>query len=157
MRTWYDTPERQHRLIAHARLWLGTPFLTNGRTRGEAVDCHNLAYALHQDTGAHPAYRIPRGRSGIAGQMQVRRMSQFFNTIPFMRCIEDGIPLPGDILTGMVRGVEAHMIIYLGEVDGQSQTCITALRGGVTFISLQDPAWSARLYAIWRTKHEDDR
>lgn len=157
MKAWYSTQYRINRLITEARLWLGTPFLTNGHSRGEAVDCHNLVYALHRATGAFPEFEIPRGRSGIAGQIQVRRMSEFFAPKSFMVCIEDGEPMPGDILTGMVRGVEAHMIIYLGEVDAQPETCITALKGGVRFVNLLDPTWSEKRSAIWRIKHEDDR
>lgn len=157
MKPWYHTQDRINRLITEARLWLGTPFLTNGHSRGEAVDCHNLVYALHRATGAFPEFEIPRGRSGIAGQIQVRHMSGFFARKSFMICIEEGIPAPGDILTGMVRGVEAHMIIYLGEVDNQAETCITALKGGVRFVNLLDPTWADNRRAIWRIRHENDR
>ena len=151
MKPWYNTEYRINRLITEARLWLGTPFMTNGKTRGEAVDCHNLIYALHRATRAWPAFEVPRGRSGIAGQIQVRRMSEFFAQKPFLACIENDDPIPGDILTGMVHGVEAHMIIYLGEVDGQSETCVTALRDGVRFVNLLDPTWAEKRSAIWRT------
>jgi hypothetical protein len=157
MSSWYHSPERIERLVTEARKWLGTPFMTNGKSCGEAVDCHNLVYALHRATGAWPEFEVPHGRSGIAGQIQVRRMSEFFAQKPFMALVEEGDPLPGDILTGIVRGVEAHMIVFLGTVDGQPQTCITALHGGVSFVNLLDPTWAERRNAIWRTLHEDER
>lgn len=153
--TWYHTEERVAALVAEARRWLGTPFLTNGKTCGEAVDCHNLTYALHRATGAWPAFEVPRGRSGIAGQMQVRRMSQFFVLLPFMRLCA-GDPLPGDVLTARWHGVEAHMVTYLGRVDGQEATCVTALRGGVRFVNMLDPSWGRdHLQGIWRTVSEE--
>lgn len=157
MSNWYQTQQRIEALVSEARRWRGTPFLTNGKTCGEAVDCHNLVYALHRATGAWPEFEVPRGRSGIAGQLQVRRMSDFFAAKPFMAMLDGGEPEPGDILTGMVKGVEEHMIVFLGTVDGQPETCVTAFSGGVRFVNLLDPSWSERRAAIWRTLHESQR
>lgn len=159
--SFYDSPEHQAALIAAARCWLGTPFRTNGHACGQACDCHNLVYALHGITGAWGPFPIPRGQSGIAGMLQVRRMSSFFHTRPECREVELPdeatpdliLPLlhPGDILTGQTVGGEYHLATYLGTVDGQQGTLLsTTQRSGVSFFNLLDPSWHRPLVAVFR-------
>ncbi|MDP0498668.1 MAG: hypothetical protein Q7P63_01085 [Verrucomicrobiota bacterium JB022] len=167
--TFYDTPERQAQLIAEARTWLHTPFRTNGSAKGKACDCHNLVYALHCATGAWGPFPIPRGQSGIAGMLQVRRMSSFFHTRP--ECREVELPdesfgilrlveslQPGDILTGETIGGEYHLATFLGTVDGQLGAIVsTTHRSGVAFFNLLDPSWSRPIVTTFRILPHDVR
>ena len=139
---------RKHR-ATHARKWLGTPFRTNGRAIGKAADCHNLTYALHRATGAFPAFEIPRGQCGIAGQLQVRRMSDFFAQKEFMQEVS-GVK-PGDIVTGKTIGGEYHMATFLGDLPEMPQAIIAAqFRLGVTLASLANDEVADQVVAIWR-------
>lgn len=147
---YYNSPERVEALVAEARSWIGTPFRTNGRAKGRAVDCHNLCYAIQRAVGAWPEFEVPRGQSGIAAQKQVRRMSQFFETRPESILVENGDPLPGDVVTGRTIGGEYHMGLYLGDVDDQGKTIIMAKFGGVVFVNLFDPTYLKKIVAIWR-------
>lgn len=150
MTPYYNTPERIAALHAEALTWLGTPFRTNGRAKGKAVDCHNLCYAIQRHTGAWPEFEVPRGKSGIAGQLQVRRMSNFLETRPESVLVKDRQPLPGDIVTGNTVGGEYHMGLYLGTVNGQPHTVIMASPRGVTLSTLADPTLRHKIVAVWR-------
>lgn len=150
MTPFYSTDERIAALLAEAATWIGTPFKTNHRAKGRSVDCHNLLYALHRATEALPEFEIPRGRSGIAGQLQVRRMSDFFATRPEFADVTGQEPIIGDILTGKTIGGEYHMGMFLGTINNQPKTCISALHDGVKYVNLFDPTWSEPIIANWR-------
>ena len=152
MMHYYYTDERIEALTTEARSWLGTPFRTNGHAKGQCVDCHNLTYALHRATGAFPEFEVPRGMSGIAGQLQVRRMSNFFAEKPFMELVNelDAI-LPGDIVTGKTIGGEYHMGTCLGDLPEMPRAVIASqARFGVALGSLANDYLTHEIVSIWR-------
>lgn len=167
MRPWYDTPERIKALKIAAAVWIGTPFMTNGRALREAVDCHNLTYAIHRETGALPPLDLPRGSGRVGDQKRVATMSKHLAKIPEFAAIDlktifpdAGEPefVPGDLVTFRTRTGEYHMGTWLGEVRGQQMTVIMASRhAGVTYINLFDPTYCERVVAVWRIRGEEER
>jgi len=141
------------RLQEQLRLWLGVPFLHNGRARSQGVDCLGLIVLVLQGSGLEIK----------DGDGKIYRPDWFLHT-PEERymagILDQGVPveksdlLPGDVVffrPGMLRGgtqMITHGGIYIG--DGHFLHSITGRKVEISRLSLK--AWTISYAGAVRPK-----
>lgn len=108
-----DLPERVNPalVLAHARAWLGTPYVPQGAVRGAGADCVGLLRGLHAELcGASvPAPPWTPGAAVSEGEPIARELAA--------RMVPLGADFwhPGDVLVMRIgRARAAHVAVYAG-------------------------------------------
>ncbi len=147
----FESPERIAQLQFHAGLWIGTPFMPHGSTRGGGVCCQRLVGSLYKELGFLPeAFEIPTGPMDWSHAQTKSLIADFMaGCAHFAEIASAGSngARPGDMVGFTLGGCLHHCGIVIA-ADGQFIHC---LRGpGVLFSSLRDASYMSRLEKIWR-------
>ena len=135
-------------VVAEARSWIGTPFLHQGRVKGQGVDCKGhvagVAVALgavSESWCAKLDSRYPRVPKAVDSVLAILE-----GVMEYVDYAE-----PGDVLVMSFRSEAAHMG-FMGEAYGQP-TLIHALMGeggkGVVEHRITE-RWKKRIVAAYR-------
>jgi cell wall-associated NlpC family hydrolase len=150
-------PEFDAKILAVAKTWVGAPFLHNGRTRSQGVDCLGLLVCVLRDAGIE----------GIQdGDGKVYRADWFVHT-PEARYLSgllaNGIPvpggpwLPGDVLyfsTGLLAPGKSEAVTHGGLWLGNGSFLHAVNGHRVAVADIGQRAWAKtfagaiRLYAV---------
>jgi len=159
-RSWYHTGPRVLLLADVVREWLGTPFLLNGRAKGEGAGCAGVLAGIHAETGALPAdLDLPIARGTWSDQLTLARMGGWIDQhrALFARRY-NAQPEVGDLVLFRSVSGQCHLGAWLGNWDGQSRSLVHASpHQGVTTANLLDPTYADRVEAVWSISHEEAR
>lgn len=136
-------------VVAHARVWIGTPYEHQASCRGSGTDCLGLLRGLWRELlGAEPEtppaytpdWSEPAGREDLlaaAGR----------HLLPVLRADA----APGDVvLMRMADGAVAKHVGVLARSDQGHETLIHAYSGHGVVESPLTPAWARRVVAVFR-------
>lgn len=97
--------EERAAVVAEAQSWIGTPYISNGATKGSGTDCAMLLIAVYSAVGLIPVFD-PRPYSP---QWHVHRNEEKYMEYVLRYAKEiDGPPLPGDLVMFKIAKLFAH-------------------------------------------------
>lgn len=144
-----DQASRAERIVAQARLWIGTPYRHQASCRGAGTDCLGLLRGVWREMIGPEPERVPSYTpdwSEPSGTEDLLDAAQR-NLVPVL--LPDR--LPGDALVLRMRdtGVAKHVGILAQAADGYP-TLIHAYSGLGVVESPLTPAWARRIAGVFR-------
>lgn len=137
------------RIVAEARLWMGTPYHHQASLCGVGVDCVGLIRGVGHATGALPQDEAAWRRFDGYGRLPNPRrmgegMRQFLRPAP-------GDPLPGDIAWLQWReDLPMHLAILATDSRGAATLIHSYSEVGRVVEHALTPEWRARVLSWWQ-------
>lgn len=145
--------EYEDKVIALAKTWIGVPFLHNGRTRSQGVDCLGLLLSFFKELGVQIPYKQEFYKSDWYQHTPEERYLD--GLMQYGIHIEPEQILPGDVLyfrTGLLAKAPVNKITHAGIAIGAGQFVHALNRKPVRISDLQEPAWTRTYAGAMRVK-----
>jgi NlpC/P60 family putative phage cell wall peptidase len=141
-----DSAPLAERVVAAARVWIGTPYIHQASVRGAGTDCLGLVRGIWREIyGAEPA-PIPAYSPDWAEPSHDEAL--WTAAIDHM-CIRSGEAVPGDVLLFRMRDSSVAKHLGVMSRSGPGATFIHAYEGhGVVESPLSTP-WRRRIVAVF--------
>lgn len=135
-------PADPARVIAAARAWIGTPYVTGAALRGVGADCVGLLRGVYAEVSGRPLPEVPPWRPdwhGARGRPLVEAARRFLLEVPPR-------PIPGGaaLIFRLAAAREAHCgisapggrVIHAAEGRGVLEVPLAAWADSVAFVAL---------------------
>ena len=145
--------EHQQKVVSLANTWVGIPYLQNGRTRSQGVDCLGLLLVFFKELGIVVDYK------------QEFYKSDWYQHTPEERYLNGlkqyGVDIQrwqiraGDVLyfrTGLLARAPIRKITHAGIAIGETEFIHALNRRPVRVSSLDEPAWTKTYAGAMRVK-----
>jgi len=151
VQSWFNTEERIAKLQEVAASWIGTPFFSNGNTKGKGigsgVSCQKLCEGIYRECGFIDV-KTPAVQMSHAQFSSKSLVDEFMQTCKtkfaiLQRPLE---LLPGDLIAIRIKKISHHLGVMV-----TARRFIQAVEGpGVLYSELSDGTWGSRLQGAWR-------
>lgn len=154
MESYFNTKELRDALVYEALSWEGTPFMLNSRIKGRGVSCHNLAYGIWEHF-EELNFESPIGTGRAHDHKMLSQIVDFFKDKEQCYTFDPDVERlqTGDTIGFRTKSGQAHIGMYLGMVERQNHTIISALPNfGVSRSNLYDGTFADAVVAGFRLK-----
>ena len=148
----YLPPLSPLQIVERARVYIGTPYIHNGRLLGVGVDCAGLLACVWGDLGVvvDDPGSVPAGQDNFEGMLA---------GIAAHATLVTGYMLPSDVIVFRSRLMPNHVGILAEGYPAQGNglpTMVHAYGGGAVQRVVEsplDPRWMSKMHSVWRYRN----
>jgi cell wall-associated NlpC family hydrolase len=147
MKSFFESPSAEIRLLDELRSWAGTPFMHKARVKGVGVDCVHLVGEVMSECRVVQSYDF--GDYDLDWSQHHERsliVDYIERTGRFAKLPSWETPCAGDVVCFRIGKCEQHCGILVNE----TRFFHVLVNGRVTVNQLDDATWSHRLGSVYR-------